>query len=316
MPVIPSPSAAVPDSLSALPDSLATAEGPFETLVAGQPSEPAAAAELPDLWADGLMPLRPSALLREIDSLMGVPVPTVAAVPEGVAGDPVPYQFMNDHFVAAALLVGFMLVAWVISRSHHFLMGQLKNFFRAPVSSQPVAERTESELQGQLFLVFQTCFVVGILFVDFVQERLPQLFEQATPHLLLAVGVGLTALFYGVKISLYDFINTVFFTRQQTQAWKRSYLLSVLLLGLSLLPLALLVVYFNLSHPTLLLLFVCTLGINKLFLLYKCARIFFKSPLALVHLFLYFCALEIVPQYLLLRALVLASNLLKPEVPF
>lgn len=316
MPVTPSTSAAVPDSLASVPDSLAAAEASFEPLAAGLPLEPAAAPSLPDLWAEGLLPLRPSTLLREIDSLMGVPVPTVAAVPEGVAGDPVPYQFMNDHFVAAALLFGFVLVAWVISRSRHFLMGQLKNFFRAPAASQPVAERTESELQGQLFLVFQTCFVVGILFVDHVQECLPQLFEQATPHLFLAVGVGVTVLFYLVKISLYDFINTVFFTRLQARAWKRTYLLSVLFLGLTLLPLALLAVYFNLSHPTQLLLFVCLLGINKLLLLYKCARIFFKSPLALVHLFLYFCALEIVPQYLLLRALVLASNLLKPEVPF
>lgn len=316
MPVTPFTSAVVPDSLASVPDSLAAAEAPFEPLAAGLPLEPTAAPSLPDLWADGLLPLRPSTLLREIDSLMGVPVPTVAAVPEGVAGDPVPYQFMNDHFVAAALLFGFVLVAWVISRSRHFLMAQLKNFFRAPAASQPVAERTESELQGQLFLVFQTCFVVGILFVDHVQECLPQLFEQATPHLFLAVGVGVTVLFYFVKISLYDFINTVFFTRLQAQAWKRTYLLSVLFLGLSLLPLALLVVYFNLSHPTQLLLFVCLLGINKLLLLYKCARIFFKSPLGLVHLFLYFCALEIVPQYLLLRALIVASTLLKPEVPF
>ncbi len=316
MPIPPSPSAALPDSLAISPDSLAPAEETFELLSAGQPCGVSAEAVLPDLWADGLLPLRPSLLLQEIDSLMGVPVPTAAAIPEGIAGDPVPYQFMNDNFVAAALLVSFVLVAWVISRSRHFLKDQLKNFFRSPMSSQTIAERTEDELSGQFFLVFQTCFVLGILFVDHVQECVPQLFEAVTPHLLLAVGVALSVVYYMVKISLYSFINTVFFTRQQTQAWQRVYLLSVLLLGLILLPLALLVVYFNLSYSTLLLLFFCTLGINKILLLYKCARIFFKSPLGLVHLFLYFCALEIVPQFLLLRALVVASALLKPEVPF
>lgn len=264
-----------------------------------------------DYWADGLVRVEKSDLALTLDSLTGIKGHATTLQPGGMAGDPMPYQFKTDNFVTITLLVSFFLVVWVISRSRHFLQSQVKDFFHQRHHESLFAERTQNELRGQLFLIFQTCFVLGILYFDFTQERLPQVFAQVSPYKLLGLGVGICCLYYLLKIGLYSFVNAIFFTRQQSANWNDAYLLSVLGLGLALLPVALLVVYFNLAFTHLAWLFFCALVIDKILLLYKCHRIFFKSAVGLVHLFLYFCTLEIVPLLILLHVLVYANTLLQ-----
>ena len=81
-------------------------------------------------------------------------------------------------------------------------------------------------------------------------------------------------------------------------------------LALALFPVALLVVYFDLSFHSMSWLFFCILIIDKSLLFYKCQRIFFNTALGVVHLFLYFCTLEIMPLLILFRALIYANNFL------
>lgn len=247
---------------------------------------------------------------RKLDSITGMPDSLIVVKPTGIAGDPVPYQFRNDNFVTITLLVSFLLVVWVITRSRHFLTEQVKDFFHERQRDKLFDERARSELRGQIYLVFQTCFILGLLFFDFTQERQTEVFNQVSPYIILGVSVGIFALYYLAKTGIYAFVNSIFFERKACERWNEAYMLCVLALGLALLPVALLVVYFDLNFNEMSVVFLVILGLDKLLLLYKSSRIFFKQRWSIVHLFLYFCTLEIAPLFMLFRALVYANSLL------
>ena len=263
-----------------------------------------------DYWAEGLVHIEKSELAQQLDSVSGIRGKVTSFQPTGMAGDPVPYQFKTDNFVTISLMVSFFLVVWVISRSRHFLHSRVKDFFHTRHHASLFAEQTQNELRGQLFLIFQTCFVQGILYFDFTQEHQTEVFNQVSPYQILGTGVGICCLYYLFKMAVYSFVNSVFFSRRQRTDWSETYLLCVLGLGLALFPVALLVVYFDLSFHTMSWLFLCILLLDKSLLFYKCYRTFFNSPLGLVHLFLYFCTLEIMPLLILFRALIYANNFL------
>lgn len=229
---------------------------------------------------------------------------------QGIAGDPLPYRFRSDDYVTGILMLSFFLVAWVIARSWHFLAGSVKDFFYDQKQENRFDSRTDSELRGQLFLVFQTCFVLGVLFFDYTQEHMTEVFNQISPYKILGASVSVCIVFYLVKLLLYTFVNYVFFDRNRSRQWIETQFLSILALGLALLPVTLLVVYFDISFRSLTILFVLTLTVIKALLLYKCSRIFFAYKGGGVHLILYFCALEIIPILILWRALSYANNYL------
>lgn len=228
----------------------------------------------------------------------------------GIAGDPLPYRFRSDDYVTGVLMLSFFLAAWVIARSWRFLAGSVKDFFYDKRPDGMSGSRTDSELRGQLFLVFQTCFVLGVLFFDYTQERMTGVFNQVSPYKILGVSVGACCAYYLAKLLLYSFVNYVFFDRDQSRQWIDTLFLSILALGLGLLPVTLLVVYFDASFRTLSILFVLILAVVKTLLLYKCHRIFFRYRGGCVHLILYFCALEILPLLVLWRVLAYANNYL------
>ena len=263
-----------------------------------------------DYWAHGLLRVDKSPFLQELDSLTGMDTEVTSLQVNGMAGDPVPYRFRTDNFVTIVLMVSFFLVVWVISRSRRFLTHSVKDFFHTRMRENLFAERTENELRGQIFLVFQTCFVLGILFFDCTQELQVDVFNQISPYKILGVSTGICCLYYLLKIGVSTFVNNVFFDREKCERWSESYMLTVLALGLSLFPVALLVVYFDLSFHHLIWLTLSLLALDKMLLLYKTYSIFFRYTFGWVHLILYFCTLEVTPLLILWRALTYANNFL------
>lgn len=263
-----------------------------------------------DYWAHGLLTVEPSEFVAQLDSATGRSCEVTTLEARGMAGDPTPYRFRTDNFVTALLMVSFFLVIWVISRSRHFLERSVKDFFYTRQHENLFAERTENELRGQLFLIFQTCFVLGVLFFDCTQELQVEVFNQVSPYKILGMSTGIFCLYFLLKISIYSFINSVFFTREQCKKWSEAHLLSILAVGLFLFPVALLVVYFDLSFHHLMICSGCIAGIVELLIFYKLYSIFFRSSLGWVHLILYFCTLEITPLLILWRALIYANGFL------
>lgn len=310
-PVAPATSRPTPRPVEAKVDSVVTDTTQLKTGPAIQSSADQFALSKPDFTHWLHAPLADFPFHAQVDSLFGAPADScVCVVSSGKAGDPVPYTFKNDNLVTSVLLLSFFLVVWVISRSRSFLSLQISDFFRPPHRENLFAERTQKEFRGQVLLILQTCFVYAILFFDYTRVSQPEVFDAVSPYKLLGASVGICSLFYLLKIVCYSFVNTIFFTAEQNRRWLESYLLSILIQGILLLPVALLMIFFDLSFNYMLVLVIAVLIVAKILLFYKCASTFFGYKFGWVHLFLYFCTLEIAPLTILLQALVSANNFL------
>lgn len=238
------------------------------------------------------------------DSLRAAPFVLRADVTEGVPGDPAPRRLRDDDVVTSTLLLSFVFMMWVIAASWKFLRHTVKDFYHHRTRPNLFADRVDTELRGRFFLVAQTCFLQGILFMDSVQDLLPDAAEARSPYPWLVIGTLAVGIYYAAKLALYNFVNTVFFDAARRRLWNDTFFVSILTVGVFLMPVTLLVVFFDLPFTQALSTYVLLMAIVKILLLYKAHRIFFDRLSKSLHLILYFCALEIAPLLFLWGLLV------------
>ncbi|MGN1353643.1 MAG: DUF4271 domain-containing protein [Alloprevotella sp.] len=221
----------------------------------------------------------------------------------GINGTPISPTLRTDDGIVAAIVVCMVLTLSLLARSRYYLSRSFKSFFGYSLSAREKADRTKADTFGVLALALMSGFSLSLMLVDHLGHT-PVVATWAWPvPALLAAATGLYVLLVGVKMGLYGLVNSVFFSRAQRSEWTDSYLLSLAIQGLLLFPVALLVVFFDLEGESAIVAFVCAFGLTKLLLLCRCYRTFFAADGGLVHLFLYFCTLEIVPALLVWRVL-------------
>lgn len=227
----------------------------------------------------------------------------------GKEGIPVPYQLRTDDSITGVVLLCFFILTYVLSNGKHFLLQQLKGFFSIRERSNLFAEETNVDFRFRLLLVVNTCLVAGLLLFEHIGNYAsPQL--HAHPVRWLGIYAGISLAYYAAKYLSYTFINWIFFDKAKCKIWLDSFFLVFAVEGLLLFPLLLLVVYFDLSVENKLLFVGIIFLLGKIMLLCKSAGIFFVKFHRAFYLIVYFCALEIVPCFLLGRTLITISSLL------
>lgn len=228
----------------------------------------------------------------------------LALQPPGLTAHPVPYALRTDDLVVGILLAGCFIMAFFTARSWPQLHLSIKNFlYRQAGSERTDGERTGTEAGGQAFIVALTCFAGGILCHDYLQTYRPERAANLPPHLLIAAITLLGLLVTAGKIAAYAAINSLFFPAAKRRKWREAYTTSLILLGLTVVPLTLPAVFLNTSHLQLLPAVPAAYATIKILLFVRCFRIFFRYPLGYVHIILYFCALEIAPILILWRTI-------------
>lgn len=229
---------------------------------------------------------------------------------EGETGTPISYNFRNDDYLTGILLLCFFFVAWSISSSWHYFRLHLGSLLR-PAGSlfKTKVENVDTELRGTLFLLLQTGFSFSILYYDYLAQNHRQLVETIdSPYLIMGVSGGMLLLFILLKVLLYQIVNRAFFPKAACDEWRETYVFTAVTMGLLILPVSLLVFFFDLTFEKQFIAFICIICITKLILLYRCSRTFFKRASSSLHLILYLCALEIVPALILWRVLFWANS--------
>ena len=101
----------------------------------------------------------------------------------------------------------------------------------------------------------------------------------------------------------YTGVNSVFFPPQKVKLWTDFYLLTLLFEGIILFTISLIVVYSQLSITDCKLPLVLLLGILEIPRIIKLKTIFFPGITGFVHIFLYFCTLNLAPLLLAVQIL-------------
>ena len=210
-----------------------------------------------------------------------------------------PYSLFMDDGIAVILLCCFFLSAYVLSHSKKILFQLARDFFLYRERGSIFSTLTGADMRYLLLLLFQTCILVGVAFFCYFYEQHLPLVLHVSPLFLLGVYVGISILYFFLKWLLYLFIGWIFFDGSKTSVWLESYSTILYYLGFVLYPFLLAVIYFDYG-----LYFIITFALSlaifvKLLMLYKWIKLFCANLHGSIFLILYFCALEIVPCFIL-----------------
>ncbi|MBR1889664.1 MAG: DUF4271 domain-containing protein [Alloprevotella sp.] len=218
------------------------------------------------------------------------------------------YSVSGDDYITGILLTSTFLTAYVIIHGKKFLHDHnlIPSFHRKPAQDTNV--RTSLEIQGQMFLILATCFTLGIIATSFIERTQPDFSLPGTPYGLLIGSTLFFLSFYVAKIAFYGFVNGTFFDKATVIMWNDTYLFSIFLQGVLLLPLTLLVIYSKLPLDILMVAWIVMIVVAKVFLFGQAFGVFPVKKKAYLHILLYLCSVELIPPILLWHTLTYLVN--------
>ena len=234
----------------------------------------------------------------------------LTSVADGMTGIPLPYLLHSDPMVTCIMFLCMLVVSVVFAHGRKHLLQGLKNFARGRERSSMFDEVTASDVRHTVVLVIHTCLMLAFCAYRYFAQSSSALFGQYS-HLGILVGFTVFfGLFLCFKCAAYGLVNSVFFQKVRNTLWMTSFVNLYIWLGILLLPLLLVIVYFDISSQTATLLLAFPLVLCKICLFWKCFSNFFEKIYGALHLILYFCALEILPDLILWKGMELISNIL------
>ncbi|MDY3266002.1 MAG: DUF4271 domain-containing protein [Phocaeicola sp.] len=248
------------------------------------------------------------------DSIIGIPkfyeIVTIPTSNMGMQGELLPYKMESDEAVIGALLLSFLLIIIAMQNESKSFWRLFKGCF---TSSERASIFDENNNTSQL-PVAVLCSVAGILggvcFYHYFSYSDSYLFGKVGHPFLLSIYIVILLAFIGLKIISYSFINWIFFDKENIKKWRNSLLNIIATLGFVLFPVLLYIVFLDSELHFSTLLIIIIIGLSKILLFYKCLKHFFFQFHGFLHLILYFCALEIVPDLLLWKGIELINSIL------
>ena len=225
-----------------------------------------------------------------------------------MSGEPLPYLPRNDWMVTAVLFGCIVLVSYVLGKERRYLSLQLKGFFNFRERASLFDDATTSDIHYTILLLFHSCLMYAFCIYHYFSIESPLLFDNY-PHIaLLGLFVIVNVVLLVVKGGLYEWVNWVFFTKSRCNDWLSAYLNVNAWTGLLLLPAVLLLVYFGKGSGITPFLALSVLVLSKILLFYRGFCNFFPNFYGSLHLILYFCTLEILPDLLVWRGILLIND--------
>jgi len=227
----------------------------------------------------------------------------------GELGDPAPYTLSGDDTITGLLLGCFVLALISLSGSLNFIMRQMKNFFYMPRSAASLTETT-GEVRFQFFLVLQTALLLSIVYYLYNRTYVAADYIFDTQLVIIGIFFGIITAYFVLKGVVYNMVNWVFFNKEKNGQWNKTILFLSSIEGVALFPVVVLQVYFRTDMSTTLIYALVVAIITKILTFYKCYAIFFRKTGVFLQIFLYFCALELVPVTALFGTLLITGNYL------
>ena len=216
-----------------------------------------------------------------------------------------PSQVADDNGVITFLLCSFLLLVFVVLLRRRTVAEQITNFLYPPVvdSQSPSSEKPANRFLGVWFtdvlLTISCCLLLGILYYMYADSQWPLWTVPLTSWHWLGLYAAVCFLFFFLKQYLIRLINHIFFRRAKRLRWQQDYDFIFNLECILLLPLTTLVIFSEITRKDVIYVFLFGLLFVKILVLIKDYTYFFVKIHGLLHLFVYFCALEAVPLLVL-----------------
>ncbi len=229
---------------------------------------------------------------------------------EGFFGTLLPFSqtFQSIFFLCFAFC--FVVLSFWFNREGPTLMANFKNIFSGGMRSRTIfkEEITTTGVWSEFFLIFQTVLILTVvIFTFFWDKGISGLSAKEGVMMLLATFLGIL-LFLGIKYLVHRLISYVF-VEWGLSEWTGKYFRIVELMGVLVFIPSMFFVFVPEYAKIALFLLIIIFCIIMCVVFWNLLNVFAKNNVGLLNYFLYLCAIEIVPFFLLYKGVVSLVNI-------
>lgn len=237
---------------------------------------------------------------------------TIIPADSGMQGEVMPYKLVSDSNVMTAIMLGFLLIVIAIQNEKKGIYRILRNCISASPDRTNLFDDSYNSTSNipTVLLCVVSGIMGGLLIYNYYSYSNPDFFFNANHPAMMGIYAGTLIIFLLIKWIMYSFVNWIFFDKEKNRLWTENVFNIIAALGFTLFPTALYIVFldseFHFSSKIILII----IFISKILLFYKCFRYFFRGFHGVLHLILYFCTLEIIPDLFLWKGIELINSIL------
>ena len=231
-------------------------------------------------------------------------------IPEGFSGVLLPFSQTVQSVFFLFFAFCFVIVAFWFNREGPTLAANYRNIFSGGVRRRTIfkEEITTAGIWSEVFLIFQTILILTIVFFTFFWDKgISDLSVKNKVLVFLAAFLGIL-LFLSIKYLVYKLIGYVF-TEWGMGEWTEKYFRVVELMGVFVFIPAMFFVFVPEYAKIALFLLIIIFFIIMMVVFWNLLNVFAKNKVGLLNYFLYLCAIEIVPFFLVYKGVVSLVNI-------
>lgn len=222
----------------------------------------------------------------------------VMEYPKGVAGEEYEGSYELRSGLMLFTIISLLLIAFSFRHGFKYFIQMIRNLFSTRTRENVFEDRTINETFFLTTLISNTCIVQGIMLYYALNYFGYISMWESRVILPVLICILFSGIYYTFQLLLYKALGYTFGTPDKTKIWIEGYNASQAILGILLIPIALML---DIHAGEIAPLLICGLTLYILLrILFICKgfRIFFNKIQLQVYFILYLCAIEIVPVIL------------------
>ncbi len=220
-----------------------------------------------------------------------------------MTGTAIPYFFGNDNLLLTLFVMNLLGISYVFILNGESIFQRIKSLFYYSRNSKPYNNQTHINRFCNMILYSQAVLFYSV--IAFAQLKYSHgIVNAEMSYLYWGIYMLLFAISIFAKRLMYDIVNAILFTPQQTREWRISYFFTMQLSGFMLLPLVLAMLIVPDVPRRVYVVYLTVTALMCLFMLIsRCRKLIFMQKNGFLDIILYLCALEILPIAVLLKAI-------------
>ncbi|WP_291564903.1 DUF4271 domain-containing protein [Bacteroides sp.] len=237
---------------------------------------------------------------------------TLLPADTGMQGEAMPYKLVSDSNVMTAIILGLLLIVIALQNEKKGIIRIFRNCLSTSSDRTNLFDDSYSSTSNipTILLCCASVVMGGLLTYHYYSYSNPDFFFSTNHTAMLCIYAGVFTAYLISKWIIYSFINWIFFDKEKNKLWIEGVFNIIAAMGLILFPTVLYIIFldseFHFSGKIIL----TIIFISKILLFYKCFRYFFRNFHGVLHLILYFCTLEIIPDLFLWKGIELINSIL------
>lgn len=207
----------------------------------------------------------------------------------------IPYTLCNDSIILSLLILSILGCCYTIAGDGYSIAERIKNMYFYSKHSNPYNDRIDITPFGNIILYFLVIFSSTIIALNHILHK-TEISDSTSTYTALGIFAAAFTLFLFIKRIIYAIVNLTLFNKEQTKEWNNSYFFTIKIMGIVLLPIsALLIIYPDFSDIITVIYLGFAIILYLIMLTIRCFSIIFTEKCYFLDIFLYLCAIELLP---------------------